>query len=221
QNTQMHSAVSSAVPGFSEIVDLVTTADQNRTLFLVVGGTPPPGGDGRLKTAVVQTQDGVTFTPIQNSQPDGSILPLGSPALSTGFDALSSSLSEIIPVIVAFGFALGLINVVRLHGSKLKQRGSSIYSVVTLVSAAAMFIAEWAFRQTEGNSPFWAKFEDFLFMNLLFPLGGTVFGLLSAYLISAAYRAFRIRNWEAAVLTIVAVAVLITQVPTMQIFGAA
>ena len=61
-----------------------------------------------------------------------------------------------------------------------------------------------------------AMLNDLLFYRLQFPLGATMFGLLAAYLVSAAYRAFRIRSFDAAVLAAMAAFVMLTQVPTGQ-----
>jgi hypothetical protein len=62
----------------------------------------------------------------------------------------------------------------------------------------------------------WYELNQILFYRLQFPLGSTLFGLLAAYLVSAAYRAFRIRTLDAAVLAAMAAFIILTQVPTAQ-----
>jgi len=52
-----------------------------------------------------------------------------------------------------------------------------------------------------------------IFQYILFPLQATIFSLLAFFVASAAYRAFRVRNWESALLVIFGVIVLLGQVP--------
>ncbi len=73
--------------------------------------------------------------------------------------------------------------------------------------------------QQNPESDYWKQLNTLLFFNMNFPLGSMMFGLLAAFLVSAAYRAFRIRSIEAAVLTAMAALVVLTQVPTGQFVG--
>ncbi len=57
---------------------------------------------------------------------------------------------------------------------------------------------------------------DVLFTGLYIPLESTTFALLGFYIVSAAYRAFRIRSTEAALITVVAFIMMMGQVPLGQ-----
>lgn len=210
-----YQSVVSQLPASAKIVELKALPES----LLVVFGTPT---DSRLKVCLLQRTATGEWRLARNSQQDGAVVALGSDALDTRFAEWSKSFSNFLPVLVSFGFLLGLINVCRLHSHRVRFGPDRIYSVITLCSAAAMIVAEIGFRLTGKKlTSTIGQWEDFLFMKMYFPLGGTVFGLLSAYLISASFRAFRIRTWEASVLTLVAALVLITQVPAGQLIGAA
>lgn len=54
---------------------------------------------------------------------------------------------------------------------------------------------------------------DWVYNYILNPLGATTFSLLGFYMMTAAYRAMRIKSWEAALLLAAAVIVLLGQIP--------
>jgi hypothetical protein len=60
----------------------------------------------------------------------------------------------------------------------------------------------------QGGSVF-----DWFFLNVYYPMQSTMFALLAFYIASAAFRAFRIRSIQAALLAITAVFVMIGRVP--------
>ncbi len=61
--------------------------------------------------------------------------------------------------------------------------------------------------------PMFDWFYNYIFM----PLSATTFSLLAFYIMSAAYRAVRIKSWEAGLLLLAAIIVLLGQVPIEQI----
>ncbi len=204
------------VPFLQIIRDVQAVRDGDFLRVLLVGGNP---SDPRLKIALLEGTDITHLRLVPGSQSDGSLAELGSPAIRTFFDDLAGSASQFIPVVMTFGFGMGLISLLYLHGRKLAKREKGYgYSLVVLLGLVAMVVVQFGYRLGGEEKGPWAFWADLLFMRLQFPLGATMFGLLAAYLVSAAYRAFRIRTWEAGVLAVVAGLVIITQVPMAQ-FG--
>ena len=126
-----------------------------------------------------------------------------------GFQNLKAELAQWGLIVVAFTHLLGVANVLQIHGKRISRRDSdwvnSIVLVVTLLGMAALGI----FHDHEGeNSPFlW------LFNHVFDPLASTIFSLLAFFITSAAYRAFRARSTEAALLLSAAILVMLGQVP--------
>ncbi|RMD87641.1 MAG: hypothetical protein D6808_01085 [Candidatus Dadabacteria bacterium] len=57
------------------------------------------------------------------------------------------------------------------------------------------------------------RIYDFLYKGVFIPLGSAMFSLLGFYIISAGYRAFRIRNTESVLMMVAAVVVMLGQIP--------
>lgn len=109
-------------------------------------------------------------------------------------------------IIAAFALFLGLINVVHVHLRHIRQRTPTwIYSVVLLIALFAVLVL--GLFRTERSEPM----VGWVFTYLLAPVQATLGALLAFLILLAAYRLFRLRNLESAVLLIVALLVLVGQ----------
>ena len=88
-----------------------------------------------------------------------------------------------------------------------KQSKGWQYSVVLLAGLTIM-----AFYGLIGGTGVHPRFQ-WMFVNMVSPLQSTMFALLSFYVASAAYRAFRARNFEATILLIAAIIVMMGRIP--------
>lgn len=115
--------------------------------------------------------------------------------------------------LTAFLLGLGAFSLLRIHGGRLaKQQKDWGYSLVLLVSMFVMVVVgywQWytekfAMKDTDFNLKenwvFATYAKDFVFDGLLQKMDAAMFSVIAFYIISAAYRAFRIRSVEATIL---------------------
>jgi hypothetical protein len=121
----------------------------------------------------------------------------------------ASELRQWSVIVIAASIVLGIGNLLRIHlFERIPRRTSGWqYSIVLLAGMFAMAITGLAGGVGEGTS------FNYLFRHLKVHLDMTMFALLAFFIASAAYRAFRVRNWEATLLLLAAVIVMLGRVP--------
>ena len=109
-------------------------------------------------------------------------------------------------IIAAFSLALGAGNITRIHLNNVqKKTGAWFLSILLLVSLYGYL----AYGLAKGASD---KNYQWLFNAFLVPGNATVFSLNGFFIISAAYRTWRLRNWRAGLLVITAITVVLGRV---------
>lgn len=124
------------------------------------------------------------------------------------FDRLGADLQEWFFIVASAAIFLGALNLLHVHFRKIKLRLNNWkYSPVTIIGFVVMVGTGLVYGVTEGK-PF-----DYMFMNMVVPMGATMFSLLAFFVASAAFRAFRASNWRATLLLLSAFIVMLGQVP--------
>jgi hypothetical protein len=120
-------------------------------------------------------------------------------------------------VVILGGFAvagLGPLAILIFHTARIRQRkeGQWPFSAWLLIIMVVTIITGVFIQPLAANDAFlW------LYNTLYLPANATVYALLAFWIISAAFRAFRVRTWEAAVLFAAAILMIFRNAP----FGAA
>jgi hypothetical protein len=128
-------------------------------------------------------------------------------AISVPADFLQSSAI----IVVAFGYVLGGANVLRINFDQIYRRGPGwIYKIVLVVALLATVVIGLSEGRGFLNPGMKSKW---IYDQLYSPMQATMFSLLAFFIASAAFRAFRIRTFEAALLAISALIVMLGRVP--------
>lgn len=125
-------------------------------------------------------------------------------------------------IISGFAAFLGVVNLLQLHLNKISQKKDNWrYSIITLLGFLIMIFFGFIYNgssvalgphlKKEGSAFYW------MFQNIYLPLGATMFALLAFFVASASYRAFKIRNFEATLLLVSGVFLMIGRVPVGQL----
>jgi len=110
-------------------------------------------------------------------------------------------------IIAAFAIILGFFNVLAVHLNKILRLKQGWFYSIFLVLAMMIVLLLGLVEGPQGS------LTNQIFQYVLFPLQATIFSLLAFFVATAAYRAFRVRSWESALLVIVGVIVLLGQIP--------
>jgi len=126
---------------------------------------------------------------------------------------LRLKLGEATKVVYAFALGLGTYNLIRFHGSNLiRKRPGWHNNLAFFISFAAMMgVGFWAYYAPSSKAA--ANAYNMLFEGIVGALGATMFSTIGFYIVSAAYRAFRIRSGEATLMLLAAFIVMLGQVP--------
>lgn len=124
------------------------------------------------------------------------------------FAFLGDNLQEWYMIVASGAIFLGAVNLLHIHTRKIRLKLKNWkYSPVTIIGFLLMVAMGLVYGVTEGK-PF-----DYLFLNVVAPMGATMFSLLAFFVASAAFRAFRASNWRATLLLTSAFLVMLGQVP--------
>lgn len=136
-----------------------------------------------------------------------------------------------IQIIWSFALFLGVLNLFQIHGKAIRKLTPGWYnSAAFFIAFFAITILGFMLYNSQHNlaaiapsSPEYAAAQqkveingnvfNILFRGFLTSLDATMFSLIAFYIVSAAYRAFRIRSAEAVLMMIAAAIVMLTLVP--------
>lgn len=174
----------------------------------------------RMRVIIVLTFLAGLYYPLEFFIPDGtSLTPLRNRYLTPWLNPIGDAVA----VMAAFTVGLGIINLCMVHARNITQRREGWgNSVAFFVSMVLMFLVTIANRYApnllseevpQGRMAFIPAAFKILFEGAYTALNATVFSLLAFFITSAAYRAFRIRTAEAALLMAGALIVMLGQVP--------
>jgi hypothetical protein len=116
-------------------------------------------------------------------------------------------------VVLAFTVGLGIYSLCQVHGRTIFQRRKGWFNSVAFFLAMAAMFATGMLARTEKQGGLATSAHEVLFGGLYVPLQAATFSLLAFYIASAAYRAFRIRTFEASLMMLSAFVVMLGQVP--------
>ena len=116
-------------------------------------------------------------------------------------------------IALVFAYVLGVANVVRIHLDVVSKRGRDWpYKLITVVALFGTLAVGLIGGITPGTF-----FNDRIYLNMYVPMSSTMYAILAFFIASAAYRAFRVRTWQAGLLAATAAIVMFGRVPVGQL----
>ena len=119
-------------------------------------------------------------------------------------------------IVIAFAYVLGLANILRVNYHVIQKKGRDWpYKIILVLSLFFMITIGIIFDIAGIRSGGIAEGSIFnwVYYNAQYPLQATMFALLAFFIASAAFRAFRIRTFQASLLAVTAILVMIGRVP--------
>jgi hypothetical protein len=124
---------------------------------------------------------------------------------------LSQDLLTFVTIVGGFTLLLGIVNILQANLRAVKRKESQWgFKLLLIVTLITMALSSFIWGTQEGTVYHW------MFQNMQAPMMSTMFSLLAFFIASAAYRAFRARTFQATVLLIFAVVVMLGRIPLGQ-----
>lgn len=109
-------------------------------------------------------------------------------------------------IIIAVALVLGVVNLLRLHVGRIQALETGwVYSLILVLSFAVTLLLGY-----QGPD---SRNAQAIFTHILYPLESTFFALVALFIATAAFRAFRVKDFETLLLVTFAIIVLLGQVP--------
>jgi hypothetical protein len=112
---------------------------------------------------------------------------------------------------------VGAISLTLYHTKTIQRRSKDwYYSILVIVFMLAILLPGLPIPEvglSDQNSLF-----NFLFVNILTPLGSTMYSIIAFFITSAAYRTFRARNIESALVLVSGILMICKNAPVMTSF---
>ena len=128
-------------------------------------------------------------------------------------EQMLTTVNKWLQIIGGFALVLGVTSLFHQHAVKMRRREAGWgYSFVLYAGMlGTIAIGLWVNGKESANGSMTSF--GWIYSYTLVPLQGTMFAILAFFIASAAYRSFRARSREAAVLLIAAVIVMLGRVP--------
>ena len=142
--------------------------------------------------------------------------------------AASEQLFAYLTAMLTAAFAIGMINLTRVHWINIKRkRATWKFSVILIASLYGMAIVSLisspfaldpqAAVIPQGVINLFNPVFDFLYFKVLVTINSSIFSLLAFFIASAAYRAFKARSLESTILLLAGLLVVIGQAPVADV----
>lgn len=128
----------------------------------------------------------------------------------TGF---VEQVGEVTNVVYAFALGLGVYSLLRFHARSVRRRRPGWHNNLAFFAAFSAMMLAGFWKHLRPASAMAGNTFEMLFTSSVAALGATMFSTIGFYIVSAAYRAFRIRSAEATLMLAAAFVVMIGQVP--------
>jgi hypothetical protein len=121
-------------------------------------------------------------------------------------DAVGAVLTEGVLILAAIALIMGVLNLLKVHSQRAvgETKGKVLSGVLIAALLLTLFIGV-GWPQSSALA--------FVFDNVYLPIQSTLAALLAFFVISALYRAFRLRNLQAFLLMISCLVLFLTQLP--------
>jgi hypothetical protein len=138
--------------------------------------------------------------------------------------AASDQLLAYITAVLTAAFAIGVINLTRVHWINIKRkRATWRYSIILLLCLYSMLVfsaiaSPFALDPNSAVIPasviqFSTPIWEFLYYKIMVNINSSIFALLAFFIASAAYRAFKARSLESTILLVAGLLVVLGQAP--------
>jgi hypothetical protein len=125
---------------------------------------------------------------------------------------INTDIQGIGAIVAAFAIVLSTLNIGIVYGTRVIKRKSNWQYSVLLIATLIVTSIAGLIEGERGTTFQWI----YLYVNV--PIGATIFSLLGFYIVSAAFRAFRAKTWEAAVLLICGAILIMWGAPIFHLY---